>query len=182
MIFMPQPFVPIILGSNSDLDREDLHIPKIGSRLAFWNIDYVLRVCSADKYSRKLEAICEEYDNNPDLWVVYITCAGRRDALSGGTAGNYTSKPVIACPPSDKEYGPIVHLSSHYLPSDDPVLFCPDPKNAADSAARIFGLYNEELATRLTQRKIKVREGIDKDDKAVMGIRWDKDGNLISGD
>jgi phosphoribosylaminoimidazole carboxylase PurE protein len=167
---MPKPFVPIIMGSKSDL-IENGEVNKksnpaiVAKTLAVCGIDYDFRVCSAHKNSPYLIKMLEEYDSNTGLSIVYITIAGRSDGLSGTVAG-HTTKPVIGCPPYSDKYGGS-GPSTFYMPGKNPVAFIPDPENAALEAIRIFALSDEKLASDLKKYMSKIKKGIIDDDKEV---------------
>ncbi len=136
-----------LLGSESDQD----HAKKITDELNNLNIPYEVNVGSAHKVPEKVLAIIEKYNQESD--IVYMTIAGRSNALSGVVAGN-SVHPVIACPPfKDKEDYIINIHSTLQMPSETPVLTVLDPKNAALCIARIFGLTHEEIQKSLLQRK-----------------------------
>jgi 5-(carboxyamino)imidazole ribonucleotide mutase len=72
--------------------------------------------------------------------VVFITIAGRSNALSGFTAAN-TAFPVIACPPFADRTDMLVNIhSTLQMPSNVPVLTILDPTNAALAVKRILDL------------------------------------------
>lgn len=70
---MSNPFVPIIMGSESDLD----HAKKIAAGLDSWKIGHDYRIASAHRHPEYVLRIIEEYDKNSELSVVYIAVAGR---------------------------------------------------------------------------------------------------------
>ena len=72
--------------------------------------------------------------------VVYITVAGRSNALSGVVACN-TKFPVIACPPFKDKDDMMVNINSTLqMPSKVPVMTILEPENVAMSIARMFRL------------------------------------------
>ena len=72
--------------------------------------------------------------------LVYITIAGRSNALSGFTAAN-TTFPVLACPPFADRMDMLVNIhSTLQMPSKVPVLTVLEPENAALAAMRILDL------------------------------------------
>jgi 5-(carboxyamino)imidazole ribonucleotide mutase len=72
--------------------------------------------------------------------AVYITIAGRSNALSGFVAANCTF-PVIACPPFADRTDMLVNIhSTLQMPSQVPVLTVLDPGNAALAVKRILDL------------------------------------------
>lgn len=136
-----------LLGSESDQD----HAKKITDELDNLNIPYEINVGSAHKVPEKVLAIIEKYNQESD--IVYMTIAGRSNALSGVVAGN-SVHPVLACPPfKDKEDYLINIHSTLQMPSETPVLTVLDTKNAALCIARIFGIAHEEIQKSLHKRK-----------------------------
>src|SRR5437763_1800477 len=88
---MPAQII-IIMGSKGDLT----HAQAITKTLKTLEISYEMRVCSAHKATQRLLEILQEYEQTGPL--VYITIAGRSNALSAVVDAN-TRYPVIACPP-----------------------------------------------------------------------------------
>ena len=69
--------------------------------------------------------------------IIYITVAGRSNALSGVVACN-TNDVVIACPPI-KDTGFIININSTLqMPSGTPVLTVLDPNNVGLACKRIL--------------------------------------------
>ena len=86
----------IIMGSERDLD----FCRQIAKYLKELSIEYEFRVASAHKTPLQVLEILKEFD---DKEVVYITVAGRSNALSAFVDSS-TIKPVIACPPYSDKY------------------------------------------------------------------------------
>lgn len=93
---MSKPLVVILMGSKADLE----HCTKIVEACKAFGLDTVIRIGSAHKTPEHALALLNEYevDARPK---VYVTVAGRSNALSGFTDGS-VSAPVIACPPDRK--------------------------------------------------------------------------------
>lgn len=148
--------VPILLGSESDRD----HAKKISDELDLFGIASDVQVISA----HKVPEMCVEYINrrNTEKDVVYITCAGRSNGLSGVISGS-SFHPVIACPPfSDKaDYLVNIH-SSVQMPGDTPAMTVIDPKNAALAAAKILALTNPDLRKKIEDRIAKIKQSFRK--------------------
>ena len=146
-------FVPILLGSDSDRD----HAKKITDELDKFGIPHEVRVISA----HKVPEMCVEYikKTNKKENVVYITCAGRSNGLSGVISGS-AIHPVIACPPfSDKaDYLANIH-SSVLMPSDTPAMTVVDPKNAALAAVKILALTDTKLMAKVEKRISEIKRG-----------------------
>ena len=122
----------IIMGSESDRGWAE----KITTKLDKYKIEYSINVASAHK--QPLEVL-EIINSNADKkGVVYITIAGRSNALSGFVAAN-SDKPVIACPPFKDKIDMLVNIhSTLQMPSNAPVLTVLDPGNCALAVQRIF--------------------------------------------
>lgn len=135
--------VPFLLGSDSDLP----HAEKIAAVLKDFDVPYKFYVASAHKVPTKTLSVIEHY--NEKEGVVFITIAGRSNALSGVTAGN-THHPVVACPPFKdySDYAVNIH-STLQMPSNTPVLTVVDTQNAGLTVVRILALRSEELARKM---------------------------------
>jgi 5-(carboxyamino)imidazole ribonucleotide mutase len=148
-------FIPILLGSQSDRD----HAKKITDELDKFGVPYEVKVISA----HKVPELCVEYikETNKKENVVYITCAGRSNGLSGVISGS-AIHPVIACPPfSDKaDYLANIH-SSVLMPGDTPAMTVVDPKNAALAAIKILALSNKNLQEKLAARIASVKKSFE---------------------
>jgi len=123
----------LIMGSTSD----ESWAKQITDKLDELEVEHESHIASAHKEAKKGLEILEKYKNEQ---VVYITIAGRSNALSGFVAGN-SDKPVIACPPfKDKQDMSINIHSTLQMPSNVPVLTILDPKNCALAVSRIKNL------------------------------------------
>ncbi len=142
--------VPFILGSKIDLP----HAKAIIEVLEDYGIKPEVYVASAHKAPQTTLAIIDKYNEMKES-VVFLTIAGRSNALSGVVAG-HTHFPVIACPPfSDKsDYLTNIH-STLQMPGEVPVLTILDPKNAGQAIARLLSLTNKDLAKKV-RNHIKV--------------------------
>lgn len=127
--------VIIIMGSESDKD----FVAKITGELDELKIEHEENVASAHKNPKEVLAILEK-NNDSDDKIVYITVAGRSNALSGFCAAN-ANQPVIGCPPFATKEDFMININSTLvMPSKTPVLTVIDPKNAALAAKRILDL------------------------------------------
>ena len=126
--------VVIIMGSESDRDFAQ----KIINDLDKFSINYDINVASAHK--QPLEVLNIIKSNSDKKGVVYITIAGRSNALSGFVAAN-SNNPVIACPPFRDKTDMLVNIhSTLQMPSNAPVLTILDPGNCALAVKRILEL------------------------------------------
>jgi phosphoribosylaminoimidazole carboxylase PurE protein len=137
--------VPIIMGSRSDLE----HARAIEAGLNSFGLAGELRVASAHKAARYLLELLAEYEADPQP-KVYITIAGRSNALSGMVDANVTG-PVIACPPYSDRFGGSDLFSSLRMPSGVAPAVVLEPKGAALLAAKILALSDPALRERITQ-------------------------------
>ena len=125
--------VVLILGSTSD----EGHAQKITSSLDEFGIAWDQHVASAHKQPRKVLEILDANANEESL--VYVTIAGRSNALSGFVAAN-SEFPTIGCPPFSDKVDMLVNIhSTLQMPSNTPVLTILDPGNCALAIKRIFG-------------------------------------------
>ena len=127
--------VIIIMGSESDKD----FVKKITDQLTKDDIAFEENVASAHKQPKKVLEILEKNNDSQDK-IVYITVAGRSNALSGFCAAN-CKQPVIACPPFASKEDFIININSTLMmPSKTPVMTVVDPGNAALAFKRILDL------------------------------------------
>ena len=142
----------LILGSPADRD----FAAKIASALDTYGIPHVTRIASAHKVPRYLLDMLAEYEADPQP-KVYITVAGRSNALSGMVDAS-VSAPVIACPPYSDKFGGADLYSSLRTPSGVAPAVVLEPTNAALLSAKILGvgdmvLREKVLATQEQQRQ-----------------------------
>ena len=123
----------IIMGSTSD----EPHAKKITDKLDEFNIRWEQHAASAHKEPLKVLEILEANKGEKDL--VYITIAGRSNALSGFVAAN-SRHPTLGCPPFSDKADMLVNIhSTLQMPSNTPVMTVIDPGNCALAVKRIFG-------------------------------------------
>ena len=124
----------IIMGSTSD----EPHAKKITEKLDSFNIAWEQHAASAHKEPLKVLDILNK--NKDKSNIVYITIAGRSNALSGFVAANSTF-PTLGCPPFSDKSDMLVNIhSTLQMPSNTPVLTVIDPGNCALAVKRIFGV------------------------------------------
>ena len=122
----------LILGSETDAG----FAAKITDRLTELGIAWEQHVASAHKQPRRVLELLDAYA--AEKGIVYVTIAGRSNALSGFVAANSTF-PTLACPPFQDKLDMLVNVhSTLQMPSKTPVLTVLDPGNCADAIARIF--------------------------------------------
>ncbi len=158
---MTEAFVPILMGSRSDLD----HAEKIVTVLEALGIACELRVGSAHKTPAHVLEILQTYEADPRP-KVYITIAGRSNALSGFVDAQVNA-PVIACPPISNSFGGADIYSSLRMPSGVAPAVVLEPGAAALLAAKIIALFDEDVRQRLEERRQQYIDTIVKDDAEV---------------
>ena len=125
--------VVIIMGSSSD----ENHASKITKHLDEFNIPWSQHVASAHKQPLKVLEILNDNKNEDKL--IYITIAGRSNALSGFVAAN-SNHPTLGSPPFSDKADMLVNIhSTLQMPSNTPVMTVIDPQNCALAVKRIFG-------------------------------------------
>lgn len=156
-----KPLIIVLMGSKSDLE----HCQKIADACEQFGIETVMRIGSAHKTAEHALAILNQYEADPRP-KVYITVAGRSNALSGFTDGA-VSAPVIACPPPSIAFGGADVYSSLRMPSGIAPALVLEPVNAALLAAKILGLVNADVRTAVTKSQKRAAEKIVEDDRSI---------------
>ncbi len=123
--------VVIIMGSEKDRP----FIQPMLRKLNELGLEHHVYVASAHKQPEKVLEILTRYEKEPD--VVYITVAGRSNALSGMVDAN-TRHPVIACPVLHGEFALVDVFSSLRMPSGIAPMVVLDPENAVLAATKIL--------------------------------------------
>jgi len=136
---MNKPLVVILMGSKADLS----HCHRIAEAARSFGLETVLRIGSAHKTAGHTLDLLKNYETDPRP-KVYITVAGRSNALSGFTDGA-VSAPVIACPPSSDAFGGADIFSSLRMPSGIAPGVVLEPANAALLAAKILALCDPQV-------------------------------------
>ncbi|HEY6407428.1 MAG TPA: AIR carboxylase family protein [Ktedonobacteraceae bacterium] len=138
--------VIIIMGSKADLPQAQ----SVAKTLKTLEIGCQMRVCSAHKATQRLLEILRGYEQEGPL--VYVTIAGRSNALSAVVDAN-TRYPVIACPPYSDRFAGMDILSSLRLPSGIASPTILEPEGAALLAAKMLALSDAQLQQRLLNYK-----------------------------
>jgi 5-(carboxyamino)imidazole ribonucleotide mutase len=153
----------VIMGSERDLD----YSREIAKYLKLLGVSYEFRVASAHKTPEKVLEIIKDFENEK---VVFITVAGRSNALSAFIDGN-TSKPVIACPPYSDKFGGADIFSSLRVPSGIGSVVTIEPEGAAIAAAKILGLEDAVLAAGVKEYQVGKRKELDKANESVKKLK-----------
>ena len=155
--------IVIIMGSERDLE----FCREIAKSLKIIDLPYTFRVGSAHKTPKKILKILEEYEKEK---IVYITVAGRSNALSAFVDAN-TTKPVIACPPYSEKFSGGDIYSSLRVPSGVASLVTIEPEGAALAAAKILAVEDEELEKRIEEYQQAKKGEIEKADESVRKVK-----------
>jgi 5-(carboxyamino)imidazole ribonucleotide mutase/phosphoribosylaminoimidazole-succinocarboxamide synthase len=156
-------FVPILVGSRNDLNHAHL----VAESLRAFGVESEIRVGSAHKTPQHLLALLGAYEADPRP-KVYVTIAGRSNALSGLVDAQVLS-PVIACAPISTHFGGADIYSSLRMPSAVAPLVILEPASAALAAAKILALADAELRGRIQAFQQRIRDTIIHDDGEVRG-------------
>jgi 5-(carboxyamino)imidazole ribonucleotide mutase len=157
--------VVIILGSGND---EEFAKP-IWVILDKYKIPYERRVISAHKRPEDLLKILKEYEKSENK-IVYITVAGKSNALSGIVDGS-TTRAVIACPPYSEKFSGADVYSSLRMPTGIAVLTILEPESAAIAAMKILSYGNPDLEKKVYEYQQKMREKNKEEDEKIRGLK-----------
>jgi 5-(carboxyamino)imidazole ribonucleotide mutase len=151
------------MGSEKDLE----FCREIAKHLKALGVEYEFRVASAHKTPEQVLAILKELEKEK---IVYVTVAGRSNALSAFVDAN-TSKPVIACPPYSEKFGGTDIYSSLRVPSGIGSLVTVEPEGAAIAAAKILALEDRELEKRVKDYQFAKKKELEKANDAVKKLK-----------
>jgi 5-(carboxyamino)imidazole ribonucleotide mutase len=155
--------VLILMASERDMDFSR----EIAKHLKTLGIEYRFRVASVHKTPEKVMEILKECEGDQ---IIYITVAGKSNALSPFVDAN-TTKPVIACPPYSEKFGGVDIYSSLRVPSGVAPLFILEPEGAAIAAAKIFALRDPSIEKRTKQYQQMKKSEIEKADESVKEMK-----------
>jgi 5-(carboxyamino)imidazole ribonucleotide mutase len=151
----------IIMGSAKDLAFAK-QIEKIAKK---FGVQCELRIASAHKTPDKVIKIIKENEKGE---LVYITIAGKSNALSGFVDAN-TTKPVIAAPPYSDKFGGVDIFSSLRMPSGVAPMVVLGAEQAALSAVKILALGSKNLKEKIFKYQEAYKKDIEKEDKKING-------------
>ncbi len=147
------------MGSERDLE----FCREIAKHLKELGVSYLFRVASAHKTPEQVLAILKEFEKEK---VVYVTVAGRSNALSAFVDAN-TMKPVVACPPYSDKYGGADVFSSLRIPSGIGSVLTIEPEGAAIAVAKILALSDKEREKHITDYQLAKKLEIEKANQRV---------------
>ena len=158
---MNKPLLVILMGSKSDM----AHCEKIGEAARQFGLEVELRIGSAHKTAQHVLDMLAAYEAD-ERAKVYITVAGRSNALSGFVDG-VVDAPVIACPPPSDRFGGADLFSSLRMPSGIAPAVVLEPTNAALLAAKMLSLADPTVLERVKDFKRKQMIKVIDDDAAL---------------
>jgi 5-(carboxyamino)imidazole ribonucleotide mutase len=153
----------VIMGSERDLNFSR----EITKYLKLLGVSYEFRVASAHKTPEKVLEIIKEFENQS---VVFVTVAGRSNALSAFIDGN-TSKPVIACPPYSEKFGGADIYSSLRVPSGIGSVVTIEPEGAAIGTAKILGLEDKEVLAKVRDYQDAKKKELEKANETIKKLK-----------
>jgi 5-(carboxyamino)imidazole ribonucleotide mutase len=155
--------VIILMGSEKDLEFSR----EIAKHLRSFGLNYQFRVASAHKTPEKVLEVIREFENEK---VIYVTVAGRSNALSAFVDAN-TVKPVIACPPYSEKFSGADIYSSLRVPSGVGSLVILEPEGAALAAAKLLALVDGEVAKRVREYQLQKKKEIHGADEVIRKLK-----------
>jgi 5-(carboxyamino)imidazole ribonucleotide mutase/phosphoribosylaminoimidazole-succinocarboxamide synthase len=155
-----KPLLVILMGSPADTE----HCQEIAKASRALNVETELRVGSAHRTPEHVLGLIREYEANGRP-KVYITVAGRSNALSGFTDPQ-VSAPVIACPPAGSE---IDIWSSVRMPPGVACAYVAEPVNAAMFAAKILAPHDTAIAEAINTEQARQRTRVKQADAEIRG-------------
>ncbi|MCW4000867.1 MAG: AIR carboxylase family protein [Candidatus Bathyarchaeota archaeon] len=153
----------LVMGSERDLEFSR----DIGKYLKLLGVEYEFRVASAHKTPQTVLAILKEFEAEK---VVYVTVAGRSNALSAFIDGN-TSKPVIACPPYSDKYGGADIYSSLRVPSGIGSVVTIEPEGAAIAVAKMLALEDKAVYANVLAYQEGKKKELDRANESVKNLK-----------
>lgn len=144
-------FVAIVMGSPADLP----HAEAIAAATSSYGIEVQMRIGSAHRTPEHVLKLLRDLDADPRP-KVFITVAGRSNALSGFTDPQVLA-PVIACPPP----GDTEDLwSSLSMPPGVASAVVREPVNAAMFAAKVLAPHDEKIAAAVQAAQQRQRDRV----------------------
>ena len=153
----------VLMGSERDLE----FCREIAKHLRALGVEYEFCVASAHKTPMKVLEVLKEFESEK---VVYITVAGRSNALSAFVDAN-TSKPVIACPPYSDKYAGVDVYSSLRVPSGIGSVVTIEPDGAAIAAAKILAVDDKTLENRIKDYQMEKKKEVEKANETIKNMK-----------
>ncbi len=157
---MSEPFVAIVMGSDSDLPVMEASFDVLRK----FGVRFEVRITSAHRTPEETKAFIKEAEQRG--CAVFIAAAGMAAHLAGAVSAT-TVKPVIGVPMNASLDGLDALLSTVQMPAGIPVATVAigkaGAKNAAYLATQILSVANPQLAQQLRdEREANARDIADK--------------------
>ncbi len=152
--------IVIIMGSKADLSWS----AEIAEASKDFGLEVVMRIASAHKVPLQCLDIIKEFEKEN---LVFITVAGRSNALSG-FADAQTHCPVIACPPYGDKYAGTDIYSSLRMPSGVAPMVVTEAANAALAAAKILAVSDAEIREKVKSYQALQRKKLEDDNNSLL--------------
>lgn len=161
---MSSPLVGIVMGSDSDWPK----INKVAAALDEFDVPFEARVMSAH---RTPEVVCEYASTAIERGLKVIIAAAGGAAHLAGVVAAHTTLPVIGLPVPTPDLGGMDSLlSTVQMPGDVPVASMAvgmgGPRNAGLFAVQVIALSDPELAEKLVNFKMVLKDKIAAKDEA----------------
>ncbi len=153
----------IVMGSERDLEFSR----EIAKYLKLLGVSYEFRVASAHKTPLAVLEILKEFESEK---VVYISVAGRSNALSAFMDSN-TTKPVIACPPYSEKYGGADIYSSLRVPSGIGLVVTIEPEGAAIATAKVLALEDADVSAKIKDYQNSKKAELEKANESIKKLK-----------
>lgn len=153
----------VVMGSKSDLNV----VKPAVTALKSFGVEVEVRVISAHRTPDEAHEFAK---NAADNGIEVIICAAGKAAHLGGVIAAYTTLPVIGLPVKTDMMGGLDSLLSIVqMPSGIPVatVGVNGGENAGLLALQILGVKYPEIAEKLADYKIKMKNKINADDEAL---------------
>ncbi len=161
---MSEPFVAIVMGSDSDLPVMEACFDVLRS----FDIPFEARITSAHRTPEVTKEFVKDADQRG--CAVFIAAAGMAAHLAGAVSAT-TIKPVIGVPMNASLDGLDALLSTVQMPAGIPVASVAigkaGAKNAAYLAAQIMGVADADLGQKLRDERAANAEAIYAKDAAL---------------
>lgn len=148
------------MGSPADTS----HANKIAEAARALALTVEVRVGSAHRTPEHVLQLLRDYEADPRP-KVYVTIAGRSNALSGFTDPQ-VSAPVIACPPPGDD---VDIWSSVRMPPGVACAYIAEPVNAALFAAKVLAVHDKAVASAIADEQVRQRARVITADRQVHG-------------
>ena len=158
--------VAILMGSKSDFDV----VKPAVNVLKKFDVETEVRVISAH---RTPEEAHEYASSAKERGIEVIICAAGKAAHLGGVVASFTTLPVIGLPVKTDMMGGLDSLLSIVqMPSGIPVatVGVNGGENAGLLALQMLGIKYEEIANKLADYKVAMKEKINADDQALQQL------------